>query len=215
MRSLSVARLAAAALPMLAGGLIGWLGISGIAASFDVGLLRTLSPRDGSWPLWFLLMRGLTEAAAATPRVIMILIAAGILVARGRPRAAGMLVAACAAGALLVELVKDVVRRPRPTLLPHLDSVHSYSFPSAHAANATIVFGAFALLFAAPRHRTAALAAAGAIAFFTGLSRIVLAVHWPTDVLAGWCIGLGWLLLCCALGLGRPPRLDDGPRSGA
>jgi len=192
-------RIVAALLLVLAGALIGWLGISGIAAGFDVGLLRALSPRDGSLWLWFALMRGLTEAASVTPRVILILVAALILAMRRRARAAGFLILTCAGGAALVEVIKDVVRRPRPELLPHLDSVHSFSFPSAHASNATIVFGAIAILFAAPRHRLAAAATAGLIAFLTGLSRIVLAVHWPTDVLAGWCFGLGWLMLCFAL----------------
>ncbi|WP_157215672.1 phosphatase PAP2 family protein [Flavisphingomonas formosensis] len=199
MVDLPVRRLVAALSLILLGGFIGWLGISGIAAGFDAGLLRVLSPRDGRWALWFAAMRGLTEAASVLPRVIMILIAAGILVARGRARAAAMLIVTCATGALLVEAIKDVVQRPRPLLLPHLDAVHSFSFPSAHASNATIVFGAIAILFAAPRHRLTALVTAGTVAFFTGVSRLVLAVHWPTDVLAGWCIGSGWLILCFAL----------------
>jgi undecaprenyl-diphosphatase len=185
-----------AMLLLLAAAVIGLLAMSGHRAGFDVAVLRALSPRQGHWDLWLGLMYAMTEGASVLPRVLMILLAATILVARGRPAAAGMLIVTCASGALLVEAIKDLVRRPRPAILPQLDIVHSYSFPSAHASNATIVFGAIALLFAAPRHRVAILAFAGIVAFLTGLSRLVLAVHWPTDVLAGWCLGLGWLILC-------------------
>lgn len=179
----------------LAAALIGWLAMSGLSAGFDHTLLHALAPRPGG-ELWLGLMYAMTEAASILPRVLMILLAATILAARGRPAAAGMLILTCASGALLVEAIKDLVRRPRPAILPHLDNVNSFSFPSAHASNATIVFVSIALLFAAPRHRTMTLAFAGTIALLTGISRVVLAVHWPTDVLAGWCIGIGWIILC-------------------
>ncbi len=97
-------------------------------------------------------------------------------------------------GTLLNLGLKQVFAAPRPDLLPHLDIVKTYSFPSGHAAGNMIFFGGAAIGIG---QRWAWVVAACAI-LLIGISRIWLGVHWPTDVLAGWVEGIGWLTLCVA-----------------
>jgi undecaprenyl-diphosphatase len=88
--------------------------------------------------------------------------------------------------------LKQIFAAPRPDLLPHLDIVHSFSFPSGHSAGAMILFGGLALI--SGRRWTYVLGGAGVA--LIGVSRIWLGVHWPSDVLAGWIVGVGWLGFC-------------------
>ncbi|MGE3395615.1 MAG: phosphatase PAP2 family protein [Sphingomonas sp.] len=110
-------------------------------------------------------------------------------------RAAGLFLVATLAGRLLVELQKGWTSRLRPEANEHLVAAQSYAFPSGHAANATIVWLGAALLLAEGRARPWAIAAAAAIAIAVGLTRPMLGVHWPSDVVAGWSFGLAWILL--------------------
>lgn len=110
----------------------------------------------------------------------------------GRRRAAAWLAATIAGGTLLNLGLKQLFAAPRPDLLPHLDMVNTYSFPSGHAAGNMMFFGAVAMLAGA---RPGYWAAATIIALI-GISRVWLGVHWPSDVTAGWIEGLGWLAFC-------------------
>lgn len=110
----------------------------------------------------------------------------------GRRHAMRWLVLTVLAGTVLNVALKQVFAEPRPDLLPHLDIVHTYSFPSGHAAGNMILFGALALLLG----RRSGYGVAVAVIALIGASRVWLGVHWPSDVLAGWIEGLGWLALC-------------------
>src|SRR5262249_51719685 len=80
------------------------------------------------------------------------------------------------------------------------------SFPSGHAADATalavgvaIVIGA--VLVRRPAERVLVGVAAVGVSVAVGISRLVLGVHWPTDVLAGWAIGLGTAVVVATAGV--------------
>ena len=123
-----------------------------------------------------------------------------LLLAR-RLRDALFLAGTVASGSLLVTLIKLDVGRPRPALLPHLAAVHNASFPSGHAANSALVYGAIAVVLRETRAGRPLAILAVLIALLVGLSRIGLAVHWPSDVLGGWALGAGWLCLAHAVSL--------------
>ncbi len=135
-----------------------------------------------------------------------------ILYFRARHRAVWLLLLVIG-GTVLNLALKQVFAAPRPDLLPHLDIVNSYSFPSGHSAGNMMFFGALALLAG----RWPAYAAAAALVGLIGVSRVWLGVHWPSDVLAGWIEGLGWLALCRAwlpAGRGEGERPDQGVMRG-
>jgi membrane-associated phospholipid phosphatase len=108
---------------------------------------------------------------------------------------------ACLGGAILNTGLKLVFSKPRPALWHRLIVETSYSFPSGHALGAVVLYGAIAYLGTAYYPRFAQLIYGGAIAVITliGLSRLYLGVHWPTDIIAGYSIGLLWLLICIGL----------------
>jgi undecaprenyl-diphosphatase len=96
------------------------------------------------------------------------------------------------------EITKSLYHRPRPDLVPHEVYVYSGSFPSGHSTLSAATYLTLAMLVSTleTRRRTKALAygLAGALLVGVGASRVYLGVHWPSDVLAGWCLGALWAL---------------------
>jgi undecaprenyl-diphosphatase len=155
-------------------------------------------------------------------KVLMPLSAVGALwlAWKRRLRPAILLLAITISGRLFVEFQKVQLGRLRPQENGHLVEVHSLSFPSAHAANSTLVYLSLALLLTSAFPRRAwAIWAAAWLAILIGASRVVLGVHWPSDVIAGWAFGLFWTLLLLRLaghdvGDGTPRALRHSSREG-
>jgi undecaprenyl-diphosphatase len=132
--------------------------------------------------------------------------AALVVAVRRKPWLALILFVGTFAGRMLVELQKYQLGRLRPDENPHLVNVYSLSFPSGHSANATMVYVTLALtLVGDPRRRMFWLIAAFVLAGLIGLSRPMLGVHWPSDVVAGWSFGLLWAMLLTWLSR-HPPQ---------
>jgi undecaprenyl-diphosphatase len=94
-------------------------------------------------------------------------------------------------------------------------AVFSSSFPSGHASLSAIAYLTLGALLART-HRSIAMriflmSLAGAIAILVGISRIYLGVHYPSDVLAGWCIGSAWAIACWAIALWLQSRGQIDP----
>ena len=95
----------------------------------------------------------------------------------------------------LVELIKIGVARPRPQ--DQLFIEHNFSFPSSHSTLAVFFFGWLTVIvsrYARPAFRSAAMVVLPVLILLIGLSRIYLGAHWPSDVIAGFCLGSGALL---------------------
>lgn len=141
------------------------------------------------------------------PAVIGVsLVAALWLLLARHPRAALLLLGITLVGRFLVELQKIAVNRLRPDLIEHLVAVKSLSFPSAHAANSMILWLTIALLLPRREWRPTAVAAALLTTFAVGISRPMLGVHWPSDVVGGWVFGAAWVLAMIALAERWPAR---------
>jgi undecaprenyl-diphosphatase len=130
-----------------------------------------------------------------------VLIGAGFFVAgwlwwRKRTRLALVLMSVILVGRGLSEVQKYEIARARPTLEPHLVVVQTSSFPSGHAASSMIFYLTLALALTS-RNRWRWVAAAGAtiLSLLIGTSRVMLGVHWPSDVVGGWAFGALWVLL--------------------
>jgi undecaprenyl-diphosphatase len=100
----------------------------------------------------------------------------------------------------LSEAQKYWIARVRPDLEPHLVVVKTSSFPSGHAASSMIFYLTLALVLGTgKRWRGAAVAGAITLSLLIGMSRVMLGVHWPSDVLGGWAFGMLWVLLTLRL----------------
>lgn len=123
------------------------------------------------------------------------LIVVGLLATR-RPGPAAYLTATAVGGAVLSEVLKDVVARQRPVWLDPLWSAEGFSFPSGHSlAGITnwFVYGVLVLYLVAGRRGAVLGSALMAWGVLMAPSRLVLGVHWPSDVVAGWLLGFGWV----------------------
>ena len=114
----------------------------------------------------------------------------------GRGRLGLVLLLVAMVGRGLSEVQKYSIARPRPDLEPHLVLVKTSSFPSGHATSSMIFYLALALALTAHLrwHRVAVMAAI-LLSLLVGTSRVMLGVHWPSDVIGGWSFGMLWVLL--------------------
>jgi undecaprenyl-diphosphatase len=134
-----------------------------------------------------------------------VLIAGGFAAAawlwwRGRSRLAGALLLIVLVGRALGEAQKYWIARVRPGVEPHLVIVKTSSFPSGHATSSMIFYLTLALaLTAGTRWHRIAAAAAVLLSLLIGISRVMLGVHWPSDVIGGWAFGMLWVLLTLRL----------------
>lgn len=106
---------------------------------------------------------------------------------------------------VLVNSIKELLGRVRPTFNP-VAATLGPSFPSGHSATAAALYASVALVLArrrSPRTRALLAAAAGGIAVAVACSRVMLDVHWLSDVVAGLAFGWAWFSICAVAFGGR------------
>ena len=137
----------------------------------------------------------------------LVSVIATLLLALHHRRREALIFAATVIGAQAISAIaKIAIDRPRPILVPHHDLVYATSFPSGHALMTPVVYLTLATIIASSENRPALKAVlpicATVVVLAVGISRVYLGVHWPTDVLAGWSLGLA-IALCASIALRR------------
>ncbi|MGI9006453.1 MAG: phosphatase PAP2 family protein [Streptosporangiaceae bacterium] len=130
--------------------------------------------------------------------VLSIVIGAGalLLALRRRWRLAAYLVVTGAGALVLDPVLKTLVGRLRPVVPHAIQHAPGHSFPSGHSLGSMVCFGALFLVFA-PAARGRARRVFGILIVvliaIVGISRVLLGVHYISDVLGGWALGITWL----------------------
>ncbi|MEO7093557.1 MAG: phosphatase PAP2 family protein, partial [Polyangiales bacterium] len=97
-------------------------------------------------------------------------------------------------------VLKSAFGRHRPTIVSALSTEIDLSFPSGHSLISSAIYPTLALLLARSssdrRLQVFVLAAAASLMLTIGVTRVYIGVHYPTDVLGGWMLGLSWAILC-------------------
>lgn len=142
----------------------------------------------------------ITALGSAAVLALIVVLICGYLALERKFAAAFLILFATGTGTLLSNTLKSLINRDRPTIVPHLAEFSRMSFPSGHSMLSALVYLTLAVLLAQTieqrRSKTYLICAALFLAFLVGLSRLVLGVHYPTDVVAGWTAGTVWALLC-------------------
>ena len=195
---------------IIAGGLWGFEELMEVARdttphAFDTEILLAFrqfgQPGIPIGPPWLEgAMRDITSLGSSA---VLVLIVAAVIVYLLLIRKAGtalFILVAVAGGQALSSLLKAGVDRPRPDLVSHLANETSLSFPSGHAMVSAVTYltlGSLAARFLPGRTtKIFVLCLAVLTTLLVGVSRVYLGVHWPSDVLAGWCAGFAWAMLC-------------------
>ncbi|WP_182085070.1 phosphatase PAP2 family protein [Aureimonas sp. ME7] len=186
---------------VLVAGWVQW----GDAGAFDETILRWFrnpaDPADPIGPFWVEAgFRDITALGGYTVLSLLTLLAVSYLLIEGKRASALLVAAAILGGTILSNVLKFGFNRQRPTVVDHLIDVHSLSFPSGHAMLSAIAYLTLGALLARTQRnivtRTYIIGVAIFLTLVIGISRIFLGVHYPTDVLAGWCAGSAWAFLC-------------------
>jgi undecaprenyl-diphosphatase len=222
-------RIETRALLLLLGAAIGVWGFfevggevaEGEADAFDRRILLSLrnvaDPNDPIGPRTFEeAMRDVTALGGFTVLTIVTVVAAVAFLIHGRRRHAIVLVGAVLLAQASSEIAKAIYGRPRPDLVSHGSYVYSGSFPSGHSMLSAATYLTLAMLIASVEPTRGAkrlcFGLAVLVTLATGFSRVYLGVHWPSDVLGGWCLGAAWSLAAwfVLLRLGSRPTHPRG-----
>ncbi|MFP4516806.1 MAG: phosphatase PAP2 family protein [Desulfovibrionales bacterium] len=178
--------------------------------SFDSMILERVRGVDPSGqprgPLWLAeATRDITALGGYTVLSLVSVVAAIFLRLKGKTTLMFFTLGAAFGGILLSSLLKILFSRERPDVALRLVAEQSYSFPSGHAMMSAVVYLSIAVLVSATqprlRERVFLITSAFFLTFIVGVSRMYLGVHYPTDVLAGWSVGLAWASLWWFAGL--------------
>jgi undecaprenyl-diphosphatase len=144
--------------------------------------------------------RDITALGSTVVLGIVLLVVTLYLFISGKRHTGWFVLATVLAGVTLNSLLKLGFARPRPDIVAPLMRELTMSFPSGHAALSAVCYLTLGALLA-QAHTSRAIrihfiATAVFLTLLIGCSRVYLGVHYPTDVLAGWCIGTAWALIC-------------------
>lgn len=196
--------------------------IEGETHHLDRQVVRSMRQADDPaapiGPLWLQEMgRDATALGGIGFILLLTLVVVGFLLMSNRRATAVFMLLAVGGGFLITHLLKELISRPRPDIVPHLSHVSTHSFPSGHTMISAVVYLALGAITATVvgrrRLKWYVLSIAFLLTLIVGVSRVYLGVHYPTDVLAGWIAGLAWALLCWVVArlLQRRGQIEAAP----
>jgi undecaprenyl-diphosphatase len=194
---------------------------AGDTRAFDNAVVMALrsdaNPSDPLGPIWFEgAVRDITSLGSNAVLIILTLGTVGFLALSGARGAALHVLVSVGTGAILIQVLKELFGRVRPDVVPQAISEVTRSFPSGHATLAAVTYLTLGALVARVQTKPAlkmyVLLVAILLTLLVGVSRIYLGVHWPTDVLAGWCLGSAWAIAywLVAVQLQRKGQIEKG-----
>ena len=173
------------------------LVVTGVTHDLDRQALQVIGPLRN--PVATTIMRGASWIGDWMGEVPLLLLIAGLVWLRGRRNSAWRYLALAVSGEVVWAIAKLLFHRPRPTIITRLGGAGWYSYPSGHATLAPVIWGFGLVLLAQlvdsrPVKRILWTLAV-AIPILIAVSRLYLGVHYPTDVLGGLALGVGWVLV--------------------
>ena len=178
---------------------LGFAVTAGWIHNFDIAVSQALNMQRDTSPGWLIFcMQAISWIGGGIQRYIIVALLTAALW-RWWGWGAGLAMGLTTlVSAFTSEILKSYFGRIRPDLVPHLDTINNAAYPSGHANNAAVVYILFIMLVPQARHPMWQAVAAMLI-LTTGLSRIMLGVHWPTDVIGGWMLGISFALGAAAV----------------
>jgi len=179
-----------------------WVVSEGRSDELDRRVILALRDMTGPLgPAWIdETARNITSLGSVIVVCLLVGAVAGYLLLRSDRSSAILVLVSVFGGLALNDFLKMIFDRARPALALPFMRVFSSSFPSGHAALSCAAYLSMAALVVRASRTTAMRVYAMAVAIFlvllVGISRVYLGVHYPSDVLAGWCVGSAWVLIC-------------------
>jgi len=163
----------------------------------DTGAADGLNATVADSPLSVRILSIVSEAGGGATASFLMAVAVLCLLIRRRHRLAAYVAVAGVGLAVLVPVTKALIGRTRPDVpLPVVDIPTNASFPSGHAMTSLVTWGVLLLVLLPglrPTTRRWWTAATSVLVLVVGFTRVALGVHFVSDVLAGWALGIAWL----------------------
>ncbi|WP_298795675.1 phosphatase PAP2 family protein [uncultured Pseudonocardia sp.] len=167
---------------------------------------------------WLLVAAQVVTAIGSPVAVDVVTAVAAVVLLIGRRWRATVLLVVARFGELACETgIKELLARARPHLADPVAVASGYSFPSGHAAGTAAGYGALVLLalpLMARRWRPLLLAAGVVLSVAVAASRVLLGVHYPSDVTAGAALGVVWIAVAAFLATRPLPARRTQPNRG-
>ncbi|MCU1658169.1 MAG: putative rane protein [Pseudonocardiales bacterium] len=174
---------------------------SGAVHDFDVDTVDDLNRYARGHPGQVQFWKAVTTVGGPTTWRVLAAVAAAALLVRRQWRLAVLIAVTMVGAAILSGVTKSLVHRARPVVPMPVAHVGGGSFPSGHALTSFVAVGLAVVLLVpvlSAAWRVVLIVVGAVVVLAVGFSRLILGVHYVTDVLGGWLIGGLWLAVVMA-----------------